>query len=286
MQQQFATMDDNWRFDMTELRRELGLSVYSRRRRCLTASAPSAAPVGEPIIDEGGAMRRAIFAQAMAAAQASAAAQAGASVIQIFVGRLRDWVRNHFSDPEIEFALKREEERILGWLWLAWVEFANVLKDCWNEVFFKRLGWVVGELLLIDEETLDRRTLANGKVSVLIPKGQKRPKVFKVNTRRQNFTVFIKEDPEPIKYKVILSWLGLDWFDSDGETSSSLGASDGGRCGGSDKRHVNEEALGRPDIINDKPQIQVNQSGVETNNYVSMGNAEVEGEKRCCCVEE
>ncbi|KAK4836859.1 hypothetical protein QYF36_000795 [Acer negundo] len=55
------------------------------------------------------------FAQAVAAAQASAAAQAGASVIQIFVGHLRDWVRNHFSDPEIEFALKREEERILDY---------------------------------------------------------------------------------------------------------------------------------------------------------------------------
>ncbi|KAI9161562.1 hypothetical protein LWI28_018693 [Acer negundo] len=58
MQQQFATMDDNWRFDMTELRRELGLSIYSRQRRSHTASAPSAAPVGTPIIDEGSAMRR------------------------------------------------------------------------------------------------------------------------------------------------------------------------------------------------------------------------------------
>ncbi|KAL6174522.1 hypothetical protein ACLB2K_051168 [Fragaria x ananassa] len=43
-------------------------------------------------------------------AQAAAAAQAGAAVIQIFVGRLRDWSRNHSGDPEIEAALKRGED--------------------------------------------------------------------------------------------------------------------------------------------------------------------------------
>jgi len=42
--------------------------------------------------------------------QAAAAAQAGASVIQIFTGRLRDWARNHSGDPEIEAALKRGED--------------------------------------------------------------------------------------------------------------------------------------------------------------------------------
>ncbi|XP_076920727.1 uncharacterized protein LOC143581929, partial [Bidens hawaiensis] len=42
--------------------------------------------------------------------KAAAAAQAGASVIQIFVGRLRDWARNHSGDPEIEAALKRGED--------------------------------------------------------------------------------------------------------------------------------------------------------------------------------
>uniref|UniRef100_A0A2P2Q2V0 transaldolase n=1 Tax=Rhizophora mucronata TaxID=61149 RepID=A0A2P2Q2V0_RHIMU len=43
-------------------------------------------------------------------AQAAAAAQAGVSVIQIFVGRIRDWARNHSGDPEIEASLKRGED--------------------------------------------------------------------------------------------------------------------------------------------------------------------------------
>ncbi|XWS61948.1 hypothetical protein CRYUN_Cryun07bG0168300 [Craigia yunnanensis] len=43
-------------------------------------------------------------------AQAAAAAQAGASVIQIFVGRVRDWARNHSGDPEIEAVIQRGED--------------------------------------------------------------------------------------------------------------------------------------------------------------------------------
>ncbi|KAG5039751.1 hypothetical protein JHK85_012227 [Glycine max] len=43
-------------------------------------------------------------------AQAAAAAQAGASVIQIFVGRIRDWARNHSGDTEIESAQLRGED--------------------------------------------------------------------------------------------------------------------------------------------------------------------------------
>ncbi|XP_010533770.1 PREDICTED: uncharacterized protein LOC104809459 [Tarenaya hassleriana] len=43
-------------------------------------------------------------------AQAAAAAQANASVIQIFVGRLRDWARNHSGDPEVEAAIKAGDD--------------------------------------------------------------------------------------------------------------------------------------------------------------------------------
>ncbi|KAH9314062.1 hypothetical protein KI387_022689, partial [Taxus chinensis] len=42
--------------------------------------------------------------------QAAAAAQAGSSVIQMFIGRVRDWARNHSGDQEIENALTRGED--------------------------------------------------------------------------------------------------------------------------------------------------------------------------------
>lgn len=43
-------------------------------------------------------------------AQAAAAAQAGASVVQIFIGRLRDWARSNSGDVEIEEVLKKGED--------------------------------------------------------------------------------------------------------------------------------------------------------------------------------
>ncbi|PHT88947.1 hypothetical protein T459_11053 [Capsicum annuum] len=42
--------------------------------------------------------------------QAVAGAQAGASVIQIYVGRLKDWSRNHSGDYEVESTLRRGED--------------------------------------------------------------------------------------------------------------------------------------------------------------------------------
>lgn len=42
--------------------------------------------------------------------QAAAAAQAGASVIQLFVGRVRDWARNNSGDIEIESAVQKGED--------------------------------------------------------------------------------------------------------------------------------------------------------------------------------
>ncbi|KAM3211184.1 hypothetical protein ACQJBY_064784 [Aegilops geniculata] len=54
-------------------------------------------------------------------AQAAAAAQAGASVVQIFVGRIRDWAKNHSGDPEIDEALKKGEDAGLALVKKAYV---------------------------------------------------------------------------------------------------------------------------------------------------------------------
>ncbi|KAK1576183.1 hypothetical protein Q3G72_011618 [Acer saccharum] len=103
---------------------------------------------------------------------------------------------------------------------LAWVEFRGVPLDCWCEDFFKRLGWAIGEPLLIEEETLNRSNLASGKVLVLIPYKHICPQVIKVVTRRRNFLVSVVEDPKQISYSRILRWLGLDWEETDGDSIS------------------------------------------------------------------
>ncbi|KAK3218657.1 hypothetical protein Dsin_012627 [Dipteronia sinensis] len=128
---------------------------------------------------------------------------------------------------------------------LAWVEFGGVPLDCWCKDLFNRLGWAVGETVLIEEETMDRTTLANGIVLVLIPYGQKCPDVVKVITEKRTFSVVVREDPEPIKYKLILQWLGLDWVDLEGDNSSVTAAMNGVRWDGNVPDQVNEETLAK-----------------------------------------
>jgi hypothetical protein len=102
---------------------------------------------------------------------------------------------------------------------LSWVEFRGIPLDCWCEDFFKRLGWAIGEPLMIEKDTLDRSNLVSGRVLVLIPYNHKCPQVVKVDTRRSSFLVSIWEDPTPIGYSNILGWLGLDWEENDGVSS-------------------------------------------------------------------
>lgn len=42
---------------------------------------------------------------------------------------------------------------------LAWIKFSGIPLQCWNSSFFKKVGWLFSEPLIIDEETLQRRRL-------------------------------------------------------------------------------------------------------------------------------
>ncbi|KAK3198031.1 hypothetical protein Dsin_021446 [Dipteronia sinensis] len=52
---------------------------------------------------------------------------------------------------------------------LSWLEFRGIPLNCWCKEFFMRLGWAVGEPLVVEEETLNRSVLNSGRVLVLLP---------------------------------------------------------------------------------------------------------------------
>ncbi|KAI9178242.1 hypothetical protein LWI28_024260 [Acer negundo] len=70
-------------------------------------------------------------------------------------------------------------------------EFKGILLHCWCEEFFKRLGWAVGEPLLVEEELLSREKLDRGKVLVLIPFIQRCPASIKVSTERLSYPILV-----------------------------------------------------------------------------------------------
>ncbi|KAI9169435.1 hypothetical protein LWI28_012327 [Acer negundo] len=105
---------------------------------------------------------------------------------------------------------------------LAWVEFRGIPLDCWCENFFQRLGWAMGEPMMIAEDTLNRDNLYNGRVLVLIPFRQKCLEFIKVQLGRRTFSESVWEYPTQISYSNILRWLDLYWYDHVGQLSPGI----------------------------------------------------------------
>ena len=131
-----------------------------------------------------------------------------------------NFIRNRFLWDDLFSSMGPWSNAVTPESRISWKEFRGVPLDCWCEDFFKRLGWAIGEPLMIEKDTLDRSNLVSGRVLVLIPYNHKCPQVVKVDTRRSSFLVSIWEDPTPIGYSNILGWLGLDWEENDGVSSS------------------------------------------------------------------
>ncbi|KAK3218922.1 hypothetical protein Dsin_012892 [Dipteronia sinensis] len=80
---------------------------------------------------------------------------------------------------------------------LSWVEFRGIPLHYWCEEFFMRLGWAVGEPLLIDEDTRKKDNLLRGRVLVLIPFSSKCPSRIKIVTGKRTYSVSAWEDAAP-----------------------------------------------------------------------------------------
>ncbi|KAK1560672.1 hypothetical protein Q3G72_029520 [Acer saccharum] len=87
---------------------------------------------------------------------------------------------------KVERTVEREEERIkkierlvlkgsqfnMEWLERSAIgvlkNFASIAK-CWDEVLLKRLGRLLGELVLVEEDMLRKKRLDSGRLLVLLP---------------------------------------------------------------------------------------------------------------------
>ncbi|KAK3199059.1 hypothetical protein Dsin_022474 [Dipteronia sinensis] len=92
---------------------------------------------------------------------------------------------------------------------LSWIEFRGIPLQCWCDEFFRSLGWMVGEPLMVVEETANRTKLDCGRVLVLIPTGQNCPGFIKVVTGKSSFTIKVWEDTDRINSDWISKRLGI-----------------------------------------------------------------------------
>ncbi|KAI9200256.1 hypothetical protein LWI28_004988 [Acer negundo] len=90
-----------------------------------------------------------------------------------------------------------------------WINCVGVPLRCWSESFFKKIGWSIGEPLVVEEDTLSRSKLDRGRLLVLIPFSVVAPKKNRVVEENQVFEVKIYEDNNPVYHLWLENHLGL-----------------------------------------------------------------------------
>ncbi|KAK0581192.1 hypothetical protein LWI29_011203 [Acer saccharum] len=92
---------------------------------------------------------------------------------------------------------------------LFWASVSGVPLSCWVEAFFRNLGWLLGEPLLIEDATLLRKSLDRGRILVLIPLGRAYPTKVRVMDGKDSFAVLISEEATPVDFDWLEKFLGL-----------------------------------------------------------------------------
>ncbi|KAK1567397.1 hypothetical protein Q3G72_011649 [Acer saccharum] len=92
---------------------------------------------------------------------------------------------------------------------LVWINCEGVPLKFWKAEFFKKLGWLLGEPVLIEQETLHKETFDRGRILVLIPLYQPCHGLIKVSVGDGKFFVKIFEDAAPVDPAWTERFLGL-----------------------------------------------------------------------------
>ncbi|KAK3189028.1 hypothetical protein Dsin_028589 [Dipteronia sinensis] len=93
---------------------------------------------------------------------------------------------------------------------LIWINCIGVPLRFWNSSFFTKLGWLVGELILVEEVTLNKRRFDRGKILVLLQHNQFCPKKIKIKVDSGAFEVETFEDSLPVDSLSTAKLLGLE----------------------------------------------------------------------------
>ncbi|KAK1577023.1 hypothetical protein Q3G72_018522 [Acer saccharum] len=92
----------------------------------------------------------------------------------------------------------------------------------WKAVFFMKLGWLISEPVLVEQETLLKERFDRGRILVLIPLFQSCPSFIKVSVGDGPFFVKVSEEAAPVEPAWMEGFLGLSKLPSQAVQSSLL----------------------------------------------------------------
>ncbi|KAK1584513.1 hypothetical protein Q3G72_033654 [Acer saccharum] len=102
-----------------------------------------------------------------------------------------------------------------GFPWLAsksrtmWVEFWGVPLGCWQKELFMKMGRVIGEALMVEDETCNKIRVDRGRVLVLVPFGAIFPDTIEVEVEGTSFVSMVVVDNQPVRSEWLENHLGL-----------------------------------------------------------------------------
>ncbi|KAK2654846.1 hypothetical protein Ddye_014702 [Dipteronia dyeriana] len=92
---------------------------------------------------------------------------------------------------------------------LVWVNCFGFPLRCWSEIFFNKVGRLLGEPVLLVEETKTGRRIDRGRFLVLIQHGHVCPRKIRVEEGMGSFEVMIEEEGTPLDYGWVEKFLEL-----------------------------------------------------------------------------
>ncbi|GLU06333.1 hypothetical protein SLE2022_233750 [Rubroshorea leprosula] len=91
---------------------------------------------------------------------------------------------------------------------LVWVRISGIPLNAWSDRCFNMIGGIVGEVVMVHEDTKSKSMLCEGRVLVLVPETHKILKVLKLMVDGQLYEIQIVEE----------EWRSnLDWWLSEGD---------------------------------------------------------------------
>ncbi|KAK1584512.1 hypothetical protein Q3G72_033649 [Acer saccharum] len=93
---------------------------------------------------------------------------------------------------------------------LLWIDVFGVPLDCWSKAFFKMLGGQVGEMLMVEEETVKKLRFDKGRILILSPFDKKIASEIQVRVGSRVVHIRMEESSDPISGDWLNKILGLN----------------------------------------------------------------------------
>ena len=107
------------------------------------------------------------------------------------------FINNRFFWDDCFEAMNNWSDDFHSYFITTWINCEGTPLNFWSDSFFFKVGWMIGEPLLIDEDTSKKKRLDKGRILVLVNKFVSVSSKIAVKAGNISFQISLKEDDNP-----------------------------------------------------------------------------------------